>query len=284
MEEGGTFFVVSSLVFFWGGGVPKTLTHELFASRSSSQAWVESHVTEESFYAGAKARTDAYARTDPGNLPAVRWVLVEEGASVPQGAIQIGQEDDGKPLCVLLSSLLISALWKAILMWRRLVLWIKRYAARAFHDGSASIGKTWPNEKRAYVCISSVDRSDGRLTIFFVGTSNIPHKDEEVIKWSTSSTTRFFHTRRLHHLTPLLFLALALKFRRIRGPRRSSLGGQVGSTPPWPALCARGLPTCRRRPRRPGQLLVCRSSALRRRTSVSLLLTLFTVCSGLLGR
>lgn len=37
-------------------------------------------------------------------------MLVEEGASVPQEAMQIGQEDDGKPLCVLLSSLLISAL------------------------------------------------------------------------------------------------------------------------------------------------------------------------------
>lgn len=68
-----------------------------------TQAWLESNVTEEKFYSGAKARTDTYYGARGEQVPVVRWVLVEEGGRLPEGAIQIGQEKDGKPLCVLYS-------------------------------------------------------------------------------------------------------------------------------------------------------------------------------------
>lgn len=82
-------------------------------------------------------------------MPVVRWVLVEEGGRLPEGAIQIGQEKDGKPLCVFSLSSHLRRRRTTALTWRRPFAVADSYAARAFHDGCASIGKTWADEKRA---------------------------------------------------------------------------------------------------------------------------------------
>lgn len=105
-----------------------------------------SNVNEEGYYNGARARAQKYSTLGSSQVPAVRWVLVDEGGRLPEGALQVGQEADGSPMCV----------WPGLSRVRssprpltRLVPRLpSRYAARAFHDGCASIGKTWTNQER----------------------------------------------------------------------------------------------------------------------------------------
>jgi hypothetical protein len=124
------------------------------------QAWKDAHVDEDAFLTGARARADKYGQLGPGQVPPVRWVLVEQGGRLPEGALQIGYEQDGQALYVLFRSLL----FKYPSRHRPLISPSLSYAARAFHDGCASIGKTWRDLNRA----------------------NIPHKEHEIIKTSPS--------------------------------------------------------------------------------------------------